>query len=156
MNKIFFKKTKKFENLLKDYSNFPFKRLHEMTEDFCAENSLFEINTFGDAENTVLRQNVEEARKAGLTREYKDAILDKVSKGLDIDKKQEAIIDKFRATNLEKYGCENPSQNKDVSLVVLQILPLGKNPLKTHEYYFFLSIHPRTCAYIFHSRHYDI
>jgi len=59
------------------------------------EDRLFQVDTFSDAENTVLRQNAEAAKEAGLTKEYKDAILDKVAKGMDIDPKQEAVIDKF-------------------------------------------------------------
>ena len=59
------------------------------------EDRLFQVDSYADAENTILRQNAEAAQKAGMTREYKDAILDKVAKGQDIDPKQEAVIDRF-------------------------------------------------------------
>ena len=59
------------------------------------EDRLFQVDSYADAENTILRQNAEAAKKAGLTRESKDAILDKVAKGMDIDPAQEAVIDKF-------------------------------------------------------------
>lgn len=56
---------------------------------------LFRINSGGEATQTILRQNYEQAVRAGLDKTTTESILDKYGKGQDVSPEQEAIISKF-------------------------------------------------------------